>query len=409
MCVSDPLRHLADIVEGIEARAMDVTHVSMSDGTDADGGSVAEVDLTIPFCSAFGDRSTVRLRSSRIADDGSLGLAFETTDPLLSPDDRDVESQLVEAELTDDGSIRALLHVSLPPAVPSKDAPDHAGMDAGASSDSLSDSDAEGNQVEDGHKGTPRTGGSDDVPPFRDRELLAEVYDSCDTFAEMTDALGMDVTAETVRRYMIDHGIHEATPYNTSGGESENTADASADRDKRETTANATGDRVARETDDESDEHERGASSGYDDSGGYDHSGRYDDSGGYDHSGRYDDSDGTGDSTDEVTRQPGVDDGPAEAEAGLEDEGQIVLTDGIGLPDDIEVDRFVEAVKDSRTIYEVTKEIGISREDTVDTLREYNLLDLVGGRLSGGGRSEVTREEVVQRLRECTAEPSTVG
>ena len=397
MCVSDPLRHLADIVEGIEARAMDVTHVSMSDGTDADGGSAAEVGLTIPFCSAFGDGSTVRLSSSRIADDGSLGLAFETTDPLVSQDDRDVESQLVEAELTEDGSIRALLHVSLPPAVPSKDAPDHAGTDAGASSDSSSASHGEGSQVEDGHMVTPRTGGSDDVPPFRDRELLAEVYDSCDTFAEMTDALGMDVTAETVRRYMIDHGIHEATPYNTSGGESENTADASADRDKRETTANATGDRVARETDDESDEHERGASSGYDDSGGYDHSGRYDD------------SDGTGDSTDEVTRQPGVDDGPAEAEAGLEDEGQIVLTDGIGLPDDIEVDRFVEAVKDSRTIYEVTKEIGISREDTVDTLREYNLLDLVGGRLSGGGRSEVTREEVVQRLRECTAEPSTVG
>ena len=78
-----------------------------------------------------------------------------------------------------------------------------------------------------------------DVPPFEDRELLEEVYESCDTFAEMPEAIGMDVTAETVRRYMIDHGIHKPNSYNTTrtgdrsdDDESESDGDRSADSDE---------------------------------------------------------------------------------------------------------------------------------------------------------------------------------
>lgn len=80
----------------------------------------------------------------------------------------------------------------------------------------------------------PRTDSTStrDVPPFEDPELLARVYESCDTFAEMPAALGMDVTAETVRRYMIDFGIHEPASYDTGQGDERDVGpDAAAETD----------------------------------------------------------------------------------------------------------------------------------------------------------------------------------
>jgi len=62
-----------------------------------------------------------------------------------------------------------------------------------------------------------------DVPPFEDRELLERIYESCETFAEMAEVIDMDVTAETVRRYMIQNGVHEPRTYDTAS----ETADAS--------------------------------------------------------------------------------------------------------------------------------------------------------------------------------------
>lgn len=41
-----------------------------------------------------------------------------------------------------------------------------------------------------------------------DREALEAVYEAHDTFAAMREALDVDVSVQTVRRRMIDHGIH---------------------------------------------------------------------------------------------------------------------------------------------------------------------------------------------------------
>ncbi|MFD1600426.1 hypothetical protein [Halobellus rarus] len=46
------------------------------------------------------------------------------------------------------------------------------------------------------------------VPPFEDTEYLQCLYDSCETFAEMSEKINMAVSDETVRRYMIDADIH---------------------------------------------------------------------------------------------------------------------------------------------------------------------------------------------------------
>jgi hypothetical protein len=46
------------------------------------------------------------------------------------------------------------------------------------------------------------------VPEYKNPEALQAVYEEYDTFPEMTDALSVDVTSETVRRHMIKHDIH---------------------------------------------------------------------------------------------------------------------------------------------------------------------------------------------------------
>jgi hypothetical protein len=153
-----------------------------------------------------------------------------------------------------------------------------------------------------------------EVPPFEDPELLAEVYDSCDTFAEMTDALGMDVTPETVRRYMIEHGIHQPASYGTDGSGS--------------------------------------------------------------------DPERTGDENGE--------------------EEPVVLTDGVGLPDGVTVDGLIEAVRRSTTLSGVERRAGLERGTARETLRELNLLELAVGRVATEAGREISRADVIDRLREAS-------
>jgi hypothetical protein len=81
----------------------------------------------------------------------------------------------------------------------------------------------------------------------------------------------------------------------------------------------------------------------------------------------------------------------------------VVIADGMGLPDDVTVDTLIETVKRSNTIYEVEQDVGIEREDALEMLKELNLLDLVVGRLATEAKRNISREEVVDRLREASA------
>ena len=56
------------------------------------------------------------------------------------------------------------------------------------------------------------TDGREETPPYQDPETLENVYDENATFEDMRDELGVDVTAQTVRKYMIKHEIHEPEP-----------------------------------------------------------------------------------------------------------------------------------------------------------------------------------------------------
>jgi len=64
-------------------------------------------------------------------------------------------------------------------------------------------------------------------PAYKDPEELAAVYDAERTFPEMRDELGADVTAKTVRHYMVEYGIHD--PETDASGPEPGTEDSDRD------------------------------------------------------------------------------------------------------------------------------------------------------------------------------------
>jgi len=182
------------------------------------------------------------------------------------------------------------------------------------------------------------------IPPYEDVEYLRALYAECDTFSEMREEIAMDVSAETVRRYMIDAEIHEPTAYETAtaeprsghGGE-----DGASDRDEP-----PAGD----------------------------------------------------DSGKSSSVEPPAEDDPRQS---LPD-AQLVA-DGIGLPDDVEIGDIIEVVVRSSTVYEVRRDLGLDDGYARELMKQLDLLDLVMCRMSRAPDREVTYEEAAERVRQCTA------
>jgi hypothetical protein len=388
MTAGSALRELGGVLDDIEQTAA-VRHVELVEVTVEPGAGAltAEVELTVsteptdtaahadtetggdPDTDASAGVGATALRPGTTVDaDGRLRLTFETVDPLVPAADG-VTIEPVAVSLAGDGRLAVTLSVAVSTdRDPGTDAtrgttrrgeavPGHG--DARADLDTTderretqaaTDADATDEGVEgdrSGRRGEGEAVGhrsvrSDrSVPPFRDTELLAEVYDTHETFAEMAVALDMDVTAETVRRYMIDAGVHQPASYNTGGTDT---------------------------TDDDAPDAE--------------------------------------DPTTDPDRDRSTD-GPEpsdSADADTDADGSpVVLADGIGLPNDITVETLVEAVKRSNTVHEVERAVGVDHDDALELLRELNLLDLVVGRLATEAERDISRAEVVERLREASA------
>jgi len=320
MGIGDAFRELGEFLDECERREQAVETVEVADCAGSTSGEELAVDVEV--CLATGRRESdgcaLAARAPSIGHDGTLRLELESTEALIPADDYAVDVEPTGATVDADGTVAVAFSAAVPAADPG----------TSASGDVEVDDPAEPDDSDGGEPATTSVGDSD-VPPFKNPDLLADVYESCDTFSEMADSLGMDVTAETVRRYMIDYDIHQPESYRT------------------------------------------GSDSG-------------------------DDGDGAD--------TPDAGDGEEWTAAGEAGTGQpVVLSDGIGLPDDVTVDTLIETVERSNTIYEVKQDIGIDRQDALDMLQELNLLDLVVGRLATEAERDISRDDVVARLREASA------
>lgn len=348
---------LSRIIDEHESRGRAVRRV---EATSRDGGAALHVtmDVPIPLCGGAGDGLAAdHSPEATLTDDGRVRVEFPSVLALPSTTAAAISASERAVRVTDDG-LRATVEVTIDPTDGGTEsgAPEDgrlAGNSAGteaATTGAAADTDR---AVDPHHRGAgssaepaahPEAVRDEALPPYEDTDYLQWLYDSCDTFEEMSRTIAMDVSSETVRRYLIDAGIHEPTSYRSATG------------DER-----AHGDPSTAAADDAAEpESEPAEASSTRSPPGTDHAG-----------------------------EPSLDD-------------QIV-TDGLGLPEDLRIEDVVDAVVDSTTVYDVQRHLDLERRRTRELLEHLNLLDLVMHRISEGPKREVTYEQVATRIRQCSA------
>lgn len=347
---------LSTLVGNQKSRGRSVRNVDAT----TDGSTLrVTMELLVPLRSASTDETErgLTVETTELTDEGGLAveLAVPELVPLPASPEPTVEVTGRTVEVT-----REALSVDLDLAIEPPDA-DAGGAEGRDADDIVTDGNGEP-LIEHGRHDAVSDAVSDaepvdgleairdeSVPPYEDVEYLRTLYAECDTFSEMRDAIAMDVSAETVRRYMIDAGIHEPTAYETATADTrtgQRPEDGPSDRDEPSPESSPSESPPAESPHGES-------------------------------------------STDEDSRRSVPD-------------AQLVA-DGLGLPDNLEIADVIDAVVRSSTVYEVKRELGLNDGYARELLKQLNLLDLVMCRLSRAPEREVTYEEAVDRVRRCTA------
>jgi len=241
MSIGNKVQELGRFLEACERRR-DVERVDLTEVPSSGSGVAADIELEFSTCPSDTGEMGISFVGTSVGDDGGIQLTFEPADPILERLDG-VDLEFSDATFDSDGTVSVTLTASttIADGTPTDDGQatdETTAVDRVATTSKLDD-DVSGPVEQPGADGSTenadgRTGGAPDgldrtetadeehgsgagdVPPFRNPELLRDIYVSCDTFDEMRDALPMDITAETVRRYMISHGIHEPSTYDTT-------------------------------------------------------------------------------------------------------------------------------------------------------------------------------------------------
>ncbi|NHN62473.1 hypothetical protein G9463_04005 [Haloarcula sp. JP-Z28] len=349
--------------------------VSLRSGGGADAGLTPETagltesgDLEVTFSpsatelpSTAGASLSIANASATVTDDGLLLTVQLTIDATAAGEAASVDCRPKQADAADAATATAAHSADTSEG-------DDASLDGSAVSDSESVSDGDDSSQEglqsDGASTADTQSDSetdsesdpfaavrdDSVPPYEDTDYLQALYDECDNFRAIAEQIQMDVSSETVRRYMIEADIHVPNTYNTSSDDEEDPS-------------------VESETSDE-DAAQSGAM----------------------------DEDEQISVTEPVSAESS---GPAGESVGELPDEQLV-TDGIGLPTDVKLQDVADAVVDSDTVYEVQRYLSLDRGQTRDLLEQLNLLDLVLCRLADEPDHAVSYGTVASRIRQCT-------
>jgi hypothetical protein len=370
MSTSRAISDLAACLEAIETAGYDVTEITGSAKENGSNRAQATIGLALRIESRINlpEEATLTIKDAEPAEEGviDVGLQLEIDEPLG-------ESPGEDGNLEADGSGRT--------ESPRVEAADH-----GTAMTEVSESDAGtgDSTVEESGEGAASTAESEEAdhgddgqrsaesrPAYRDPDELRAVYDPERTFPEMTDDLGVDVTAQTVRKYMIEYGIHDPTPQpeqdaNTGAAQSEGISDAADDDSGSD--ADEPSDSVA--------------SSG---------------------------TNSASDTAANVTSEQ-VETATA-ASGGTEDHGETesidrsaeVIPDGIDCPTDLTIEEIKQTVRTAQTPYEVQRELGLDRGTTQQLLSALDLLDLVRTRMDQA-ETDTSLETIETRIANATSD-----
>ena len=257
---------LSRIIEQHEASGESVSDVEVTTSDKRGDVLHATLDIPLSLCeTSSGERNSgLSTEAATLTDDGELRVDFSTSALAPLPS---TASATVSAErdvcVTDDGGLLVTLEVVIEPTEgetrPAEAEDGQTAGDATESRESIGYSSSP--EVETSSGADPcddETGTlekrlaavrNEEIPPYEDTEYLQELYESCDTFTQMSEVIEMDVTSETVRRYMIDVGIHDPTTYDTATEEGPETDASPVEEGDPETTV-LTSDRSAGGADD---------------------------------------------------------------------------------------------------------------------------------------------------------------
>lgn len=220
MSIDSTLCQLGRFLDEWAQEEASVRSVTVSEDESVSGETLAEVTLDLPVVGSEAGGSVGCTPS--VTPDGDLALTLETGLPVGNTETHEAEVEPVDAEFRPDGTVTVSLTVS--------------GIDKQSERPAVSSGGVSRREpTEDEPTGASATSETQKIPPFRDPDRLQEVYETHETFAEMAESLDMDVTGETVRRYMIDNDIHQPDSYeSTETAESPATADSSGTADQPE-------------------------------------------------------------------------------------------------------------------------------------------------------------------------------
>ncbi|WP_222914333.1 hypothetical protein [Natrinema sp. SYSU A 869] len=402
MGVSTPFKELSQVIERYESDGGRIHSVEAeTPDQESETGLTVTLDVPVSLCSGEELGTEASPQAATITDDGGIQIQFS---PSMLPGldeyvPEDVSTIRKDARVTDDGSLVATFTLtfeteaghrrseavtadtgdSRAPSAPVTAESDEATGDEPESADTSPATGVRGEAVDDAdgigeHEDTQvaneesasdrnevaeklDAARADDLPPYEDDEYLQCLYDSFNTFAEMTEYIEMDVASETVRRYMTEAGIHQPTSYDTA-----DEADADDCTADGSTAAVDAGDTV-----DETDG--RVAAKEY-----------------------AEDAQSSPESESEQDSAAGRDD-PIEDVSNTQ-----LAADGLGLPDGLTIEKVADAIESSMTLYDVQRQLDLGRERTQELLEQLNLIDLVTHRISHEPDQEDTREEIAKRI-----------
>lgn len=405
MGVSTSLHRLADFTERLETTPNEILALTprSAEGDLSVDGLTVDLTLGLAGRDAMDGHPGIELRAAdaRLNDDGTVSVALTVH---VEGDESTGETDESTDRETGTDERPAVVEQSVPMGVRPVPEPD-----PGSASDDTGVADVAGTTES---PEAPESG----APAYRDPARLREVYDSDRTFAEMTDALGVDVTPQTVRKYMIDHGIHD--PRTNRGTKASTDADVDT---SGETTPETDEDAVphtepAVVRSDETEPEEPGESEdvgpGIGEAGESEPDGTDPGSGVIEEAGVADSS-GTGE-TDESASDAGTSEPPDEAPSddvtGLEraddlDEDAGLSADAdVDLPAGVTLTQVTDAVRTAKTLFDVQRELGVERARTRTLLADLDLLDLVHGRISTTPDRPRSREEIERRIESAVAD-----
>ena len=212
---------LSDIVDACESHGGSVQSVEAAMG-DTD----VTVRLVVDHALEAGTHDVFTPESATVTEDGELCVQFRapSLETLLPSTVPITPGGTETVAVTDEGALRCTHEFTLDPerSDAGETAPDPAATETAAgdapavAADPATDDGTATAATAQSELGAVR---DESVPPYEDTAYLQALYDSCETFEEMSRLIEMDVVAETVRRYMVDAGVHTPDNYESDSAE----------------------------------------------------------------------------------------------------------------------------------------------------------------------------------------------